>query len=560
MKIHNQRFGHRLITFCLTIQLLITGLSASAAEPKQVALIPFKINADRDLAYLRDGIYDMLSTRLSRSGEVVVLQREQVEQAVNAAGRPDAQLDEPAARSIGRTLAADFVMIGSLTVLGSNVSIDAKMIDVAGTRPTMAFSEQSEDLGGVITKVNMMASEINAALFGGAVVSAAPQVSPPQAQPQPPGQTHPEKILRESGGRPDEGGGSPFIVEDRALGAGGGFWKSQSFKEPINGLTLGDVNKDGKMETVVLLPHAVIVYAIAEGRFYKVAELEEDSSHILIGVDVADINANGTPEIFVTSLEATRQRLNSYVLEFDGKNFVTIVKDSRWYFRVVEPSARGSILLGQEHRQTNVFSGSLYELTWQGGEYRLQDQVRTPSGLSVLGVAMGEILDDRQEYMVAYMENDHLQLIDGAGKSVWTGSERVGGNSLYYVPPKEIRGEVAGRRYYPSRIRVYRPADSGKPQVLVARNFELAGMKLEQFRKFTDGQIEALEWDGLGLALAWRTRKISGFIRDFAVGDFDNDGTLELVLAVVANEGEAVWSAAKSNIIAYDLVLPEKAE
>ncbi len=37
--------------------------SATAAEPKRIALLPFKINAEKDLSFLRDGIFDMRSTR-----------------------------------------------------------------------------------------------------------------------------------------------------------------------------------------------------------------------------------------------------------------------------------------------------------------------------------------------------------------------------------------------------------------------------------------------------------------------------------------------------------------
>jgi hypothetical protein len=79
-------------------------------------------------------------------------------------------------------------------------------------------------------------------------------------------------------------------------------------------------------------------------------------------------------------------------------------------------------------------------------------------------------------------------------------------------------------------------------------------MKLEKFRKFTSGHIESLSWDGLGLNTTWKTRKISGFIRDFAVGDFDNDGKIELVAAVILDEGSVVLlGKPKSTIIAYEL-------
>jgi hypothetical protein len=57
----------------------------------------------------------------------------------------------------------------------------------------------------------------------------------------------------------------------------------------------------------------------------------------------------------------------------------------------------------------------------------------------------------------------------------------------------------------------------------------------------------------LGLATRWKTRKISGFIRDYALGDFDNDGKMELVAAVIQNEGRVVLVDPKSVIITYEL-------
>ena len=122
------------------------------------------------------------------------------------------------------------------------------------------------------------------------------------------------------------------------------YWKSPNLKQPIHGVALGDVNGDGQQETILIADHAVLIYAKTDDRFFKIAELPEGDNHYLVGVDVADINANGTPEIFVSSLNALHQGLNSYVLEFDGKNFVKIVENSRWYFRVVKPSVRGKVL------------------------------------------------------------------------------------------------------------------------------------------------------------------------------------------------------------------------
>ena len=128
-------------------------------------MLPFKINAAEDLSFLKDGIYDMFMTRLAKEGQVEVLSRGEVDAAMQSAAA-SGTVNEAAARSIGTRLNADFVLFGSLTVLGENVSIDAKMVDISGSQPTMTFFDQSNDLGAVITKINLMAVDINDKMFG----------------------------------------------------------------------------------------------------------------------------------------------------------------------------------------------------------------------------------------------------------------------------------------------------------------------------------------------------------------------------------------------------------
>jgi hypothetical protein len=94
----------------------------------------------------------------------------------------------------------------------------------------------------------------------------------------------------------------------------------------------------------------------------------------------------------------------------------------------------------------------------------------------------------------------------------------------------------------------------GENEMIVVKNHDVAREHLEQFRKFTNAHFESKTWDGLGMQTRWRTRKISGFIRDYILGDFDNDGKIELVAAVILSEGSVVLiTEPKSTIIAYEL-------
>ena len=106
------------------------------------------------------------------------------------------------------------MLFGSLTVLGENTSIDVKMVDIAGGKPTMTFFDQSQDLGAVITKINLIAADINDKIFGRPQV-AAPAKAPaaiaaaPAAKPVAPKKSsvhaHPEKVLQDDG----------FITQDQ---------------------------------------------------------------------------------------------------------------------------------------------------------------------------------------------------------------------------------------------------------------------------------------------------------------------------------------------------------
>ena len=88
---------------------------------------------------------------------------------------------------------------------------------------------------------------------------------------------------------------------------------------------------------------------------------------------------------------------------------------------------------------------------------------------------------------------------------------------------------------------------------MVARHEELAKNMLKDFRSFSKAQIESMQWNGLGLVTQWKTQNFSGRASDFIVGDLDNDGQDELVIAVVSKEGTVAFTDSVSSLIAFDL-------
>jgi TolB-like protein len=542
------------------------------AAPVKVAVLPFAIHADKDYGFLQKGIVQMITSRISAPGKVEVMDPISTEQAVAAS---QAQLSgDRLAQAVGAELKADFAIHGSITVLGESVSIDAKMLDLTGTRPPMTFFKQTQGMGDVIPQINLMATDINNQVFGRP--SEATPSPPVAAAPQPPGvadvHRHPERLLQEirptPGGRgagPAEGAAphplNPAFTQSRGMsssGEGEGFWKSRNYNHLINSIAVGDVTKDGLFETVVATPEKIHIYRFAQGQQQTVAEIDAGRFVRNISVDIADINGNGTAEIFVTAFSVGMNALQSYVLEYDGQRFRPIVENSRYYYSVIDHPVFGRRLFGQRQLSTEStpFDAPVFEMQWLAGEYAPSRRILPARLGNVLGLAFGDILNDGSEMIAALNRDDFMRVLAPNGKVQWTSSDPYGGTMLYFSSPPPFPGDATHQFFLPTRVRIVDLDGNGKLEVLVINNQDSAGRRLAQRRFFGKGKVEALVWDGIGLASTWSTRQLSGRVQDFLVADFNNDGVQNLLLAIVTKEGSTIFTDAQSTLVAFDLKAP----
>lgn len=431
-------------------------------------------------------------------------------------------------------------------------------------------------MGEVIPQINQFATNINATVFGRdvaqrPVVAPAPQtgtVPATQVQPAPPvydPRMHPEKLLQS--GVPSETqvpvAGQPYNTPNPAFMAAAGagaatsrrtFWKSRSFKTLINGIDIADVDKDGRQEIVMATEKLVSIYRMENGRMVKVAETAETRTSSYIGVDVADINGNGTPEIYVSSLGPNRTTVDSFVLEFNGSDFKMIHDKDNWLYRAAKTVDRGTVLMGQRVRlaEESLFNNPIYEMQWQGEQLVPGNQLLTGNKTNIMGTAYGDITQSDQSLVIGYSTEDRLRLFSTTGDYIWEDKDRTGGNMIFFKLAKADPG-VENKQFFPLRIRLTDIDRDGKTEVLVASHDELTKNMTKDFRSFSKARLELKEWDGLTLASQWKTQELPGRSSDFVVGDFDNDGADELLVAVVAKEGAVLFTDAVSNLIAFDL-------
>jgi outer membrane protein assembly factor BamB len=242
------------------------------------------------------------------------------------------------------------------------------------------------------------------------------------------------------------------------------------------------------------------------------------------------------------------------VLEYNGEKYAKITDKNRWYYRVVAHPNRGKVLFGQPQRGPEPFLSVIYEMNWKNSKYEPGKKIEIPEKISLMGFAAGDVMNEGTEIYIAFNRNDNICLVDSnSGDLIWKGREKYGGSTLSFVADGGIYDDTEGFMFFPMRTFIMDLDSDGKNEVITVNNNEVAGRVLKRFRKFRDAQIIALYWDGTGMSIGWETHRTSGFFRDFAIGDFNNDKKEELVAVLIIKETTLMGRSPKSAIIAYDI-------
>ncbi len=547
--------SHRfLLVFMMTawVLSLLTVGGAWAQTPKTVLVLPFNIYSEKDLSFLQNGIRDMLSSRLSQEGKVQVLGRGAVDEATAAT----AEVDQRVAADLGQAAGADYVVFGSLTVFGDNISTDARLYRVDDGKPALTFYDTGNDQGDVISHINRFATRVNAEVFDR---KPEPETPPPPREPEvAESRQHPESLWNKSGRKVTENRDGAVSEPDR--GPLGESWRSRHFDVEIRHLAMGDVDGDGNTEIVLGTGKDVSIYRLLDRRFIKVGEVPGDTNDKIISMDVGDINENGLAEIFVTKMNEGSDSLDSYVLEWKNGRFFPILTGAQWYFRVLDIPDRGRVLMGQQRSIRNLFTGGVEEMKWTGSEYGPSTPQALPPWTHIFGFNYADFTDRNTNMTVAFNEKDYLRVLGPEGNKEWESTETYGGSAIYLEFPMEASSRIGehkemDRQYLPLRILTRDITGDGKSEVLVGKNRDAAGRLFSRVRIYKGGHIECLAWDDFGLVTRWKTPEVSGQITDYALGDLNNDGKTELVFSVI-QKIDSVIGTPRSYVAAMEITGP----
>jgi eukaryotic-like serine/threonine-protein kinase len=162
----------RVVLICLGTFALILGgwaimrrlaLPAAAVSPTRLAVLPFSISGTSNIAYLGDGMVDLLSRNLNGAGDLRTIDPGTVLTATSRAGTR--ALDVEKGRALARRLGAGLYVLGSAHAVGGKLRIQAELYSDADTAGEEALARATAE--GDTTQLFQLVDHLAADLMAG---------------------------------------------------------------------------------------------------------------------------------------------------------------------------------------------------------------------------------------------------------------------------------------------------------------------------------------------------------------------------------------------------------
>ena len=135
-------------------------------------------------------------------------------------------------------------------------------------------------------------------------------------------------------------------------------------------------------------------------------------------------------------------------------------------------------------------------------------------------------------------DDERIKLFQGHGNTlVHTTMERYSGSATGMDHYKGMPGlgvdkayQLPSKYYAPMRLIAADIGNTGDYTLLVNKPISTAAQFFDRYRFFPQGEVHALYWDGVGLGLKWKPRRIRGSVAEIDLADVNNDGILVLCL------------------------------
>jgi hypothetical protein len=481
--------------------LVLTISLPSMAAPLRVFLPEFKVTGAANRDELKTTLPSLLASRLTPESTTIV--------------------ESPAA--------ADLTIAGTYIAFGKVFSLDAILKDSSGKVAGRAF-EQGDSADDIIPAVSRLAQKLNAELAkvsvpaptGGASpalqaqtpatspalsaqVVATPALVVPQVTPQPTGDiVRPQNVAK---------AGESGMIGQRLDGA-------------MVGLAVGKALPSGERELFLALGQEIRLYRQGDRLTLVAAEKGFRANEKILGIDTADLDGDGTLELYVTMMRDSE--LASQVWAVENGAFRQIARDLPYFFRALPGPDGKPRLYGQQMGRDTDFFNDVSEVVKTGTSYGLKNSLKLPKFATIFNFNRFTEKDGTVRTL-AISPDGYLIVYAANGEELWRSNDRLGGSETYFTRDDQqnvrVTGELLRKIFLEQRILTTKEGN-----ILVPRNdgFWVIGNS----RSFSKHSVYSFSWNGAALEERWHTKPSQNYLADYAY----DEARKELVLLEVVKK------------------------
>ncbi|HEM46234.1 MAG TPA: outer membrane protein assembly factor BamA, partial [Alphaproteobacteria bacterium] len=134
------------------------------ADVSVVVVLPFRVHSARPLQHLSESLPRLLAGRLTATGKVAVVDREQVLEALAAI--PEDEPSDARLRALARELGAEGVVSASVTELAGRYSLDARFVPVDPRLRARSTAYSADDDAELVARLGELTEQVVALVSG----------------------------------------------------------------------------------------------------------------------------------------------------------------------------------------------------------------------------------------------------------------------------------------------------------------------------------------------------------------------------------------------------------
>lgn len=534
-------------TVILAVLMLMLSISVAFAEgAKTFGIVPFTVNGPKTFTYLERAIPQMLSSRLFWKDNFIPVD------AIALDGISAPTSGAEAQKALADS-GVDYLIYGSVNIIGDQSSLDVRVADKKGTVWPRSASSSLNDM---IPTLQNIAGAINTEVFDrpDARAQAVEQAKNRVNQMNPAITVNQTSANQEVFLNPQFRYAGSNESENRL--------RSNALRFAAHGMVVADLTGNKKNEVVLIDKRIVRVFNFDNNTLVPVTEVTPSRRYELLTVRATDLDRDGVKELIVSAMDKDQSAL-TFFYTLKGGKLVKFAPSIKMLVNVLPlPPTYLPTLIGQKTRKGGtVLTPGVHELAFINGEVVSTRRIAVPKKANLYNFAWVPDEEDGDKVLVLLPDSEKVAVFNSKFNRIVSSPVAYSGSTVSIENDDTMPGLGKDKLLIPAKYYIPMPFvvedldHNGKYEVLVNKPISVAAQFFDRYRFFPQGEIHSLQWDGVGLGLQWKTRRIKGGVMAYQIADLNNDGILDLVVGINTHPGATGFEARKTMVLGYPLDL-----